>query len=96
MELPILSVAVGPAIVLLVTAIAVLVAGRLRLLVVAVPAVAFFVTYNLTFRLVYGAVPGFHFDNIPNIWLFMWTVGATILLATYWRLSLRADFGKLS
>jgi len=93
-ELPISAVTVGPVIVLLVVTIAVLIAGRLRFLVVAVPAAAFLVTYNLTFRLVYGAVPGFHFDNIPNIWLFMWTVGATILLITYWRPILPTDLRK--
>lgn len=83
MELPLAAVATGPSIVVLVAAIAVAMSRRLGRLVAAVPAVAFYVTYYLTFPLVHNAAPGFRFDNMPNIWLFMWTIGATILVLAY-------------
>ncbi len=75
---------VGPIIVFLATAIVVATSEKLRYLVIGVPAIAFYTTYYLTFSLVFAEVSGLNFDNVPNIWLFIWSVGATMLLAAYW------------
>lgn len=75
----------GPTLVLCYCAISIATAKKWRHFVVAGPAWAFLVTWYVSFPLVFRAAPDdFYFDNIPNILLFVWTVGATLLLFAFW------------
>jgi len=54
-----------------------------RLFIVFIPGIAFLSTYYMTFPLVYAYVPNFHYDNVPNVWLFVWLSGATLFLCIW-------------
>jgi hypothetical protein len=82
--LPLETIIAGPIVVILLTAVAVAFSGRLGRIVAVVPVSAFYITYYLTFSLLsIAAAPGWYGDNMPTIWLFMWSVGATILVLAY-------------
>jgi len=83
--LPSDTIIAGPVVVVLLVAVVVALSNRLGRIVAVVPVSAFYITYYLTFRLLSIAMaPGWYTDNIPTIWLFMWTIGATIFLLAYW------------
>lgn len=54
-----------------------------RFFIIFIPGIAFLSTYYMTFPLVNAYIPNFHYDNVPNVWLFIWLSGATIFLSIW-------------
>lgn len=75
----------GPAIVTLAGVITVAVPGRLRQLIAAAPLLAFGVSWTVTIPLVarVAGVPAYPLDNIPTIWLGIWTCAAMVFSFAY-------------
>jgi len=82
---PMEAIIVGPGLVLVLIALTLFMSGWYQLLAAAVPAVAFIVSWYLTFPIVIDAMPdpAFPFDNIPTIWLAIWTIAASVFLLVY-------------
>ncbi len=76
----------GPGVVALSTMGALFLGGRARLLVVLLPVAAFLVSWYITIPVMMAVLPPSDRvlnDNIPTIWLAMWTIGATVFLVAY-------------
>lgn len=50
---------------------------------ILIPGLAFLTTYYVIMPIGYAATPHYKFDNVPTIWLFVWTVVATLTLIAY-------------
>ena len=83
---PVEATLIGPAIVALLVTGAVFLLGWAKLLIAILPATAFCVSWYITIPMVGDALPPNDrvlYDNVPTVWLAMWTAGATVLLLTY-------------
>jgi hypothetical protein len=77
---------IGPGVVALSAMGALFLGGWARLLVALLPAAAFLVSWYITIPVMMAVLPAsdrvLH-DNMPTIWLAMWTIGATVVLVAY-------------
>ena len=77
---------IGPGVVALSAMGALFLGGWARLLVAFFPVAAFLVSWYITIPVMMAVLPpGDRVldDNMPTIWLAMWTIGATVFLVAY-------------
>ncbi len=77
---------VGPGIVMLTVTGALFLGGWARLMVAFIPVAAFLVSWYITIPVMMAVLPPSERvldDNMPTIWLAMWTASATALLLAY-------------
>ncbi len=77
---------IGPAVVALSAIGALFLGGWARLLVALLPMAAFLVSWYVTIPVMMAVLPPGERvldDNMPMIWLAMWTIGATVFLVAY-------------
>ena len=74
----------GPALLSFLICISVTLRRYIRVLIPAIPYLAFLITWKLVFPTWRDVVPDYYEDNMPSIWLAIWTIGATLLLVVYW------------
>ena len=77
---------IGPVVVALSAMGALFLGGWARLLVALLPVAAFLVSWYITVPVMMAVLPPRERvldDNMPTIWLAMWTIGATVFLVAY-------------
>ena len=83
---PLGAMVTGPIVVAAMAVGALFPKGWWRLLIALVPGLAFCVSWYLTIPMMAAALPRYEqvlYDNIPSIWLAIWTMGATVFLLAY-------------
>lgn len=87
-DLPYQVLAVPLLVLLLIALVTLINLPGLRAVNILVPGVSFMATYFYVMPSIYSTAQDYKFDNIPTIWLLVWTIGATLALIVYSGLSL--------